>query len=1735
MPYPHGGWFDLGNAFTGGDLSPDNLPMLLAIYQDLGVDAMNVATGDFRYGFDFLQRLLADSGLPVISANLVWADSRELLFPPRVTMADTLGGLTLIGLTEAPAGRNLLPHVRKQFEGVDFIPLSQALKTQLDQLSGDAGVGILYDGSARGLREILRGVASRTGGNIWIAAPSEAVQAVGKAPPGIRLIPVAGDGASLTRFQPGEIPEIRVMPLTAQTEPDAQILGLLNENGIPFPLSSNAPPEVPTDISSPPLSDMPIQDLGLGDEVSLQRSVANRGLRLAVHGLSLLESFGDVQASPGRRFARVEVSFENRQAIDLLLEKDYPEPLLVGELPNQLFLIVNHRVVASIADPSLNLPLSLPQKFTLKQVGAQARGQVVFDVPDSDIFALSLIYVSEKFPALVLQLIRDDPLPEGDVVAADTSNGFLTLKVVGFKRVEQFRGVPAPAGMRWAVVDLLGTSQRTRKLDARAVDADADPDATVDVPRPVIYLKARDLLQLVVDGADAYVRDPRLSTLAPEPAFPTGDALGGTAVFPVPADARSFELAVDFPEFQGSVDAAKPDPLRLMLTEKVEIPQEPEGVAVIEDDPLPLSVLGVQVDEASRQLIVEVSISNTSGEGGMFKAGGRGRLRLVNGEFAELRGVELRGGIPLPEAIWIPANDQPRRFRYRFQLPPDTEDAVFIYSGVSKAGQVPLSFSGETLKTGPVADAALETKAGDQAFGNIELPLFPLKEERVASPEAHFTGRNHMVELDVTGLELRENYGDQTFENGRWLVMDLRGRSLRQTPETEPELGGVGTQLSWRDWMLRTQLIVNGDRVFVPNRHQTNIEEPFLMLPDSSTGGEIAFGISDEVLASAESIAFVAGFGAYTNPGERVSTPKPIRIQLMGEPATMALPEDPQAVVEDVDLDLFLVRTERVKEFMGSTTRAGEWVVAELFVRAKAEQGVYLTPNDLVQLLNGKNESVSLRAIGWGGNPTPSSSNSGQWIAPGDVRRVLMAWAPSQPRELHRIRYAGMRHYQHFPLEDPGDQKGDQEVDPSRDPAKNLFISERGRQVLYPDREAKGIAGVDLEPEQVNAAIDRGQAYLWKEIQEVIASRARISRMNYIYPMLYALVNTDLQIKNAEFDEVLRNFLNEVRPDQQTIYENSLLAMILRAYGDPDYTDLLQQAVHYFVEAQGENGTWSYRAKTPAHFFGREDPVLSADGLLISGGENPEIAAERLKEPVYRTQSFTLGSEGDNSCTQFAVLGLWSAQRAGLKVDPDVWKRVLRSATSFQNLRNNESFGGYSYSSSGASYGSMSSAVLCSTAIALRQLDPDLKIKEHLRIRNALGWLAENFSVDLNPNRKEYNYYYLYSLERVGQILGTEFIGDHEWYPLGARYLVDTQTRAGSWPTGPGETDPQLTTSYALLFLLRATPKMAEDLSPDPDAPGILLTRLNRPEVRNRVYVILDASGSMRDQVNGREKFEAARQALGEMLKVLPAGTEVALRVYGHRLLAIEKGAEEDTELVIRWGELNLPEFQKSLQSLTPKGKTPLTFSLKQAVGEVDGRKTEEQTLVVLLTDGGESTRGADPVEAARAFADKEGVQFFVLGFDINREDWTRQLQDMARAAKGVYRPVEDANLLARELVSVIHPPAPAFTLTGDEGGILESGTFEDGEYRLKPGKYIFTLHPGREENTQTFWIRPGGTTRMQVTLDPTRRAPPDEISTATDKTSKGGTTHAAFCTQCGNKLTPGAKFCTVCGKKTAP
>ena len=92
------------------------------------------------------------------------------------------------------------------------------------------------------------------------------------------------------------------------------------------------------------------------------------------------------------------------------------------------------------------------------------------------------------------------------------------------------------------------------------------------------------------------------------------------------------------------------------------------------------------------------------------------------------------------------------------------------------------------------------------------------------------------------------------------------------------------------------------------------------------------------------------------------------------------------------------------------------------------------------------------------------------------------------------------------------------------------------------------------------------------------------------------------------------------------------------------------------------------------------------------------------------------------------------------------------------------------------------------------------------------------------------DFYFLWSLERVGVVFGLEKIGGIDWYQLGADELVAAQRANGSWGKGAG--GGGVDTSFAVLFLSRSN--LVRDLTArvanDPANAELRAARLPAPE-----------------------------------------------------------------------------------------------------------------------------------------------------------------------------------------------------------------------------------------------------------------------------------------------------------------
>ncbi|MBI5422348.1 VWA domain-containing protein [Candidatus Peregrinibacteria bacterium] len=155
------------------------------------------------------------------------------------------------------------------------------------------------------------------------------------------------------------------------------------------------------------------------------------------------------------------------------------------------------------------------------------------------------------------------------------------------------------------------------------------------------------------------------------------------------------------------------------------------------------------------------------------------------------------------------------------------------------------------------------------------------------------------------------------------------------------------------------------------------------------------------------------------------------------------------------------------------------------------------------------------------------------------------------------------------------------------------------------------------------------------------------------------------------------------------------------------------------------------------------------------------------------------------------------------------------------------------------------------------------------------------------------------------------------------------------------------------------------------------------PESVTQMELILDDSGSMWGQVEGKAKIDVAKDSMNKIIDDLKTKDklQVALRIYAHQ-------NKECTNSVVEMpmGKIDAEGMKAKIKDLKPLGSTPIAYSLTESVKDFKKDLTGER-VVVLVTDGLESCNG-DPCAVAKAL--KEGgviSQLHVVGFGLTKTE----------------------------------------------------------------------------------------------------------------------------------------------------
>ncbi|HEY2249805.1 MAG TPA: HEAT repeat domain-containing protein [Planctomycetaceae bacterium] len=317
-----------------------------------------------------------------------------------------------------------------------------------------------------------------------------------------------------------------------------------------------------------------------------------------------------------------------------------------------------------------------------------------------------------------------------------------------------------------------------------------------------------------------------------------------------------------------------------------------------------------------------------------------------------------------------------------------------------------------------------------------------------------------------------------------------------------------------------------------------------------------------------------------------------------------------------------------------------------------------------------------------------------------------------------------------------------------------------------------------------------------------------------------ALLKAGVKPDSAEIQVGLERILkrissHEYKPGMHWVYEAGVSLMALANADAVKYKPQIATIAKFLIEVQQPGGFWDY----PSPGF------------------------------------------GDTSISQYAILALWEAHRAGVHVPKKVWDKAAGWHISHQ-----ASDGGFYYHPAadvGQGMGmvkpshSMTVAGTASLYVTRLHLYPDardteapapvgsrsgrkrgkkygiLEPADHVRndaaplaraaevddasykrvtrlsaidaaISRGKSWLADRFTVE---PRETWDIYYLYGLERLSALANAQEYGGHDWYHEGAAHLCATQDTSGGWRDACGA-DPA--TALGVLFLTKATAKMLD-------------------------------------------------------------------------------------------------------------------------------------------------------------------------------------------------------------------------------------------------------------------------------------------------------------------------------------
>lgn len=261
--------------------------------------------------------------------------------------------------------------------------------------------------------------------------------------------------------------------------------------------------------------------------------------------------------------------------------------------------------------------------------------------------------------------------------------------------------------------------------------------------------------------------------------------------------------------------------------------------------------------------------------------------------------------------------------------------------------------------------------------------------------------------------------------------------------------------------------------------------------------------------------------------------------------------------------------------------------------------------------------------------------------------------------------------------------------------------------------------------------------------------------------------------------------------------------------------------------------------------------------------------------------------------------------------------------------------------------------------------------------------------------------------------------------------------------------------------------------------PGELKVVMERPTPNASsdmpaVAIILDASGSMLQKLDGERRINIAKAAITDLVNnTLAEGTPVALRVFGHR--------EADacrTDLEIPLGLLNRAAFTEKIARVEAQNlaKTPIARSLELVAADLEG--VEGKHVVILVTDGEETCDGDPRTTIEKLRSSGYNIRINIVGFAIDELMLRETFQEWARLGGGRYFDAQNAEELKNTMQQVMEV---AYEVMDMEDNFVTSGVVGGPIIKVLPGTYKVRVLGNVEQIVEDIQIKPEELTTLRT------------------------------------------------------